>query len=189
VTPLLLVLLQDGTTVEKADHSPFYPVPTGARWRYRVAKSKVNQRILRHERVGDVVCALIETLRDGKVVCLEHISATGEGVYRYSFDGERLDPPLRILKLPPASGDTWAYAYKLGEESVRGNFVVSEEEVKVPAGKFKAIVSRTEDCVAGEQRLSITYWFAHGVGIVKQTVRVGDQEAVTLELEEYFQPK
>ncbi len=145
-------------------------------------------RVAKHEKVGDVACALVETVRDGNVVAREHIAATDDGVYRYTANGARIEPPVRFLKLPPRKGDTWKVEANVGGITVKGTFVAGAEEVKVPAGSYKTVTARSEDTQIGDMKLNVTYYFAPGVGVVKQTGRFGDREVV-LELERFDSPK
>src|SRR5579885_1199326 len=111
---------------EKLNETPYYPLKVGSTWHYRAGESKFTIRVAGHEKVGDVTCALLETIREGKVVGSEHLAVTADGVYRYDFTlpqsqsdpkdktktvkqpvKQSLKPPILILKLPPKSGDGW----------------------------------------------------------------------------------
>jgi len=73
---------------------------------------------------------------------------------------DQLTKPSRVLKLPLAVGAKW-------EELNEKYEVTAEEEVEVPAGKFKAVkVEKTTS--EGTWRT----WYAPGVGIVKMTATV-----------------
>jgi hypothetical protein len=173
---------------EKAKDSPYYPLAVGNTWVYAVGETTTRMRVTRHEKVGDTVCALIETERDGKVVAREHIAATGDGVYRYTANGTLVDQPVCILRLPPKPGDTWKIDTKVGNVSIKGNFTTGSGKVEVPAGKYTTVTTRMEDGLIGEQKISFTYHFAEGVGMVKQTAKTGGREFV-LELKSFEKGK
>jgi len=74
----------------------------------------------------------------------------------------RFDPPRTIFDTTVKAGESWKYESK---GKVVTTFTVSkEEEVEVPAGKFKAIPVIEETEKLGK----ITRWYAPGVGMVKE---------------------
>jgi hypothetical protein len=109
--------------------------------------------------------------------------------YRYEVSAKGLltlaDPngdlaePEPLLKLPASEGDTWTHERATPKQSVISTtFTVGkEEEVTVPAGKFKAIPVTAEVTQKGSTR-RVTTWYAVGVGEVKWVVGTGDTEAV-----------
>jgi hypothetical protein len=182
------LLLAVGSTLaaqaqDKIKESEYYPLKAGTKWEYKVGDRKLTAQVAKHEKVGDVMCALVEVLAEGKVVATEHIAVQEDGIYRYTLQGDKYDPPLRILKLPPAKGDTWTFETKLKKENVKGNFAVAEVDVTVPLGKYKAYESKST-FKSGDQDITITFWFAKDVGMVKQVLKSGSTEFV-VELEKF----
>jgi hypothetical protein len=115
----------------------------------------------------------------------EDVSVTKEGVYRNTFEGKEAMPPVLFLKLPPKKDETWKVDSKVGGESVKGTFKNNgEETVKVTAGEYKAWVVTSQDLEANGVKMSVTYYFAEKVGMVKQLVEVSGQKIV-IELEKY----
>jgi len=87
---------------DKVGDSPYYPLKVGNAWTYNgPGNTKLVNKVVGHEKIGDVMCAKIETQVDGKAVAFEHIGVTADGVYRYSLNGMKADKPILILKLPP----------------------------------------------------------------------------------------
>jgi hypothetical protein len=160
--------------------SPYYPLKVGNKWEYQIKGQGVTitARVAKHEKVGDVPCALVETVVDDKVVATEHIGADKDGVYRHAVANMRADPPVRFLKLPPKKGDTWKVDSKVQGQSATGTFTLDEEEITVPAGKYQAVVSRSPDFAAAGQKVATAYWFASGVGVVRQQVNVGGNDVM-----------
>src|SRR5262245_57375242 len=89
---------------EKIAESPYYPLKVGTAWHYRAGDKKTIVRVVKHEKVGDTLCALLETERDGTVGAREHIGVKEDGIYRFTGDGVRAEPPVCVLKLPPKKG-------------------------------------------------------------------------------------
>jgi hypothetical protein len=169
--------------------SPYYPLKVGTQWHYRVGSTHVVMRVAKHEKVGDVMCALIETSVDGKQIATEHISAGADGIFRHDFNGTKSNEPLCILKLPLAKEQTWKFDALIGKETVKGTFKSGHEDVKVGDRKYpKAVTAVTTDCKLNGNDAELKIWFAPGVGVVKQTLTMGGREIVS-ELTKFEPPK
>ena len=87
------------------------------------------------------------------------------------------DPETAITR-PSKPGEKWDYQPKPkngGQAAKRTYTSVAEEEVEVPAGKYKAIrIDETWDDGRGLMRSS--QWHAPGVGLVKQSTFKGSTE-------------
>jgi hypothetical protein len=176
---------------EKLKETPYYPLQVGTAWHYRTGDSKFTVRVARHEKVGDTLCALLETSRNGKVVGSEHLAIADDGVYRHDLSEmgksllrRSLKPPLLILKLPPKKGNSWKVDSKGDGQTFRGSFEVGEQEITVPAGTYKAFRVASQDLEINSLKPSITTFFAKGVGMVKQIIEVDDVK-VEIELEKF----
>jgi hypothetical protein len=166
------------------DPSRYYPLKIGTQWQYQIGTKQISMRVARQEKLGDVMCGVVETSVDGKVVGTEHISAGPEGVFRHSFNDKKASEPLCILKLPATKGQTWKFDVKIATETVKGAFVSGEESVTVPAGTYTATTAFTTECDLNGQKAEFKYWFATGVGIVRQTISLNGQEFAS-ELKKY----
>ncbi|HEX7901620.1 MAG TPA: hypothetical protein VF950_27930 [Planctomycetota bacterium] len=94
----------------------------------------------------------------------------------FSIDGDGLKHRGKTLwiQLPPKKGAAWEDA----KEKVSGA-VEGEEEIEVPAGKFKTFrVKVTTPAFA------LTLWLAKDVGEAKREIRLGDQ-TMTLSLKAF----
>lgn len=171
------------------EDSSFYPLKVGTTWEYKLTTKGNSQTVIvkvaKHDKIGNTMCALLETSVNGNVSATEHVAATKDGVYRYTFSGQDIQPPVCFLKLPPKKGEKWKVDSKIGTQTGKATFVSGEEEVSVPAGKFKTITSATDDFEAAGMKVPVTYWFASNTGIVKQVVKFGDQE-VLIELVKFM---
>ncbi len=172
---------------EKGPESPYYPLRPGAQWTYRSGEQKVVLRITKLEKVGDALCAVLETKRADGLPVTEHLGVQKDGVYRYKALSFALEPPLCVLKLPPQKGASWTLDSRLGADVVKGTSTLHEAEITVPFGKVNAVAVKT-DLVRGDQKFTITTYFAKGVGMVKQTQNLGGKE-ITLELEKFEEMK
>jgi hypothetical protein len=189
----LFVLAPAVPAQDKFPESPYYPLQVGTVWQYRAGDNFFNLRVARHEKVGDVWCARVELVLDGRVASSEDVAVAPDGIYRYRFEGKEARPPLCILKLPPGKEKTWKVESKLagprnGEQTLKGTFKAGREEVTVPAGKYRAVTATGQDLEADGMKLNVTYYFAENVGMVKQVLETAGQKMV-IELMKFEPPE
>ena len=112
----------------------------------------------------------------------EDVYVAPDGVYRRSAAGKEINPPIRVLKLPPAAGDTWTVDSE--SESVRlfGTFTTEKATLEMPGrGATETFLVTANDFYAGKEKIESKTWFAKDLGIVKQWVKVSKFE-LNLEL-------
>jgi hypothetical protein len=179
---------------DPSKESPYYPLKKGTTWTFK-APTKMGgaQTITVQVTGGDKDGAKVETIikdKDGKdkSVASETVVVQDDGLYRTTVNGVKSDAPVRFLKLPPKKGESWEVETKIQGQAVKGTFSADEEEVTVPAGKYKAIKVEAKDFSVAGLKTTIACWYAEKVGIVKQSFRVGDTEVV-LELEKFAEGK
>ncbi len=148
----------------------WYPLAIGTAWTYKVGDKTRKITVAAHEMVGDLPCARLDSSgADGNGT--EHVTIKDDGVYRVTTNGQKLVPPLCLLKLPARTGTRWKVKYKQGELAVKGTFTLDDEDdVEVPAGTYKTTMVAREELISGENALTWVYYFASGVGIVKQEI-------------------
>lgn len=102
---------------------------------------------------------------------------SGKGVYVVDADKEGYP----LIKLPAKEGDKWevkqggrTWTYMAGKE----------EEVEVPAGKFKALRVESEADASRKPALKDTHWYTPGVGYVKSVISINGRET-TFELKSF----
>jgi len=93
-----------------------------------------------------------------------------------------------MVTAPLTPGLTWEWDGKLGEERVHQFYrVLGEEDVTVPAGKFRAVHIHGEQSLPG--KMTIDRWFVDGIGIIKDVTETRSDEddllrQISLELTE-----
>jgi DUF3108-like len=100
---------------------------------------------------------------------LYQYGASADGVFGVSSEGEVYDRPFQVLKLPPREGEAWEVEPPAtpGQPARKFKYTTGkEEEVEVPAGKFKAVRVEVESMINGAVHRT-THWHAPGVGMVK----------------------
>jgi hypothetical protein len=191
---VLLLLTVPPATAQKdkkkdkdAPPPDYYPLKVGHTWVYRVGGEKVTIRVSREEVEGKDTFYVLEAT-GADVTLSERVSVRQDGVYRHSAEGMAVKPPLCFLQLPAKAGSSWKVASTSEGLDIRGTFTLGEEEVTVPAGKFRTVTSACPNMRIDRLEMDLTYWFAPGVGMVKQRLRVGDKE-ILLELDKFTPAK
>jgi hypothetical protein len=172
---------KDKKAGDKDKKANFYPLQVGNTWHFKAeVMGKTNKtvyKVTRIEKVDGVDLAVLEVTVEGKVVATEHVQQTDKGVFRHKFNAAAIEPPFRMLPYPIKADEKWEGEIKSG--GTAGNYTArtKEEEIEVPAGKFKTI--RVDfDLVEKGNKVSTSYWFAADTGFVKQTVDAGPLHVV-----------
>ena len=184
------------TAQEKTQESKsYYPLKAGNKWTYQIESdtaakgSKLINQIAKIEKINGVSLSRLETTMKGRVAATEHLSVNEKGVFRDRVNGGEITPPICMLKFPIKKGSTWKVESKVGEEKLSVSCKSDEEEIEVPAGKFKTVkVVMDAEVVGAGIIVSTTYWFAQGVGVVKQHVNINSMQ-FTLLLEKFEEGK
>jgi hypothetical protein len=155
---------------EKIRECEYYPFAIGTTWKATgILFQKVTHRVVKYEKVGDELCAVVEHAINGKVRGSEHLVVRDDGLYRLKAFGDPLDGPLRMLKLPPKKDDTWEDRLKINKQEFIVTHTLSEDKVKVPAGEYDAVM--VEIVATNADTKAVFYrsksWFVKGIGIVK----------------------
>jgi hypothetical protein len=159
----------------------YYPVKDGAK--------RVMEMVTTGKFVGSAVVA-VDTVtkveaKGGKYrVTVERVTSDREtkekplvtvyevadkGLARVTSGGKDLPEPVVMLKLPAKTGETWTR----GDSATKTTLTTGkEEEVEVPAGKFRAIPV-TAEFDRGGQPTKTTVWYAPEVGMVKTVTTAG----------------
>jgi hypothetical protein len=172
--------------------SAWFPAREGMAWTYRLAEKKLTVKVTKHEKQAGVMCARLETLDKDAVIAVQHVSVTADKVQRVAHNGEKVEPALLFLRLPPAAGQSWDVDSKMssrsGTDVIQGSFTTSEEDVRVPAGEFKKAIRVMAELMINGRKTTVTNWYAEKTGLVKQRVVLPDQ-SYEMELEKMEIPK
>jgi hypothetical protein len=184
----VLPLMAQGDVAE----SDWFPAAVGMSWTYRVADGKIVVKVTKHEKQSGLMCARFETIDKGEVVAAQDVAIDADKVLRVAHNGEKVEPPFMLMKLPAAKGQKWKVDSKMtsrsGSDVIQGKFATDEEDVKVPAGEFKNAIRVTADITIDGNMTSIKSWYAPKVGLIKQRIVIGTQSHV-MELEKVEFPK
>ena len=180
----------DPPVVKQAD---YYPLRVGNKWKFQMEVNGVNvagsYEVAKIDQINGQALARIEVTLNGKATpTTEHLAISDKGIFRHRVNGMEMTPPVCLLKYPVKLGETWTGKTKsAGEELDYTCRVGKWENVEVPAGKFKAITLNIS-LVQGGKTIVSDYWFAAGVGIVKQEFDIAGVKG-SMKLEKFEEAK
>jgi hypothetical protein len=161
----------------------YFPTEIGAEWvyddgGYRFTVTKVE------EKDGAKIVSIGIYQSNGKTTHFNTVEVSKSGVRELSSSERQITPPTPLLKVPCAKGDEWSCPFGfVGENGKRADYAFTcggVEEVKVPAGTFRALrVEKVSTGADGKLIQTITTWYAPGVGPVRiQYAANGNRELV-----------
>ena len=131
-------------------------------------------------RTGLVANTDLVTVDDHGIICQARIDQDGQLT--------KMSPAQTMVAAPLKTGKSWDFDTTIIGAKVHQHYeVTGEEDVDVPAGKFRAFHIRAVQTTPGS--MSIDRWFVNGTGIVKDVTAMrtdtGDLiRSITLELKE-----
>jgi len=192
---------------------PIMPAAPGMAWRYNMTqevsaglsvpdikpdpdgkfRTAVVYRLEGIENVDGKELLKFEMHRAGVITNTDLLTVDEHGVLcwaRINVDGQfvKLSPPQPMIAMPLKRGARWDFDGQAGNLKVRQQYeVTGEEDVQVPAGKFRTFRIHSEQ--TSPSPITIDRWFAAGTGIVKDVTtmrgKTGDLlERISLELAE-----
>ena len=164
---LAAVLLQDPA------RQPFLQFKEGATWTYVSGTTEGKVKVVGREKIGEVEVFVLQTTIGTSSSEKEYLVSDEKSIrmLRQSSDDRKTDyaDPFVRLKLPPTKGDTWEWKGDIGKDKASVVFTNDgEEEISVPAGKYKAWKISAVMEIGGVKHTGAN-WFAPNVGIVRQT--------------------
>jgi hypothetical protein len=170
VTRTLIVLLT--ATVVSAAPAPktkevfFFPTKGGDKREYEVrngdqASSSFTDLVTKVETADKALHVTVSRDYSDTRPFVTTIAVSADGLFRVAANGKTLDRPVPLFKTPAKVGTKW----DAGGDSPVSYEIVKEEDIEVPAGKYKAL--RVEATYEG--KVQTVLWFAPSVGLVKMT--------------------
>lgn len=195
---VLLTSVGRAQTLTLKESTPLFPLTPGNTWTYKVTGDKdakaATVKVSGIEKFGDTTAARLEWSRGGKLIATELYTVEKDGVYKVENGGVKFDKPICFIRIPlPKDKENWKFESKVGDKENKGTFTVGRETVTVPAGTYKDAVTVSSRDFKVDVRsetggldsktdMTVKYWYAEKVGLVKSVVEIGGA-SVTLELE------
>jgi hypothetical protein len=186
----VVVLATSSVLAQPPAGDSYYPLKAKTKWVYKVGDQTVEVVVVGTEKVGNEDATKVDTLVNGKVVASELYQTKVDGIYRLKVKEDKIEPAVKVLKLPVKKDDTWKIDSKVGSQTVKGEFKVKndKEEVTVPAGKFEAVLVEGTDLDVAGTKTTVRQWFVKDKGIVKLMYVIQGTESL-LELKEFTEGK
>ncbi|WP_437187534.1 hypothetical protein SH668x_000932 [Planctomicrobium sp. SH668] len=164
--------------------SNLLPLAVGTKWTYQSGSTQIEEVITAIEMISGERCAKLETRINGKALANEHLTARSNGIYRVAIQGEPVTPALCILKFPAQLGGKWDVSSMINGVEIAGQFTLGRAKVVVPAGEYATVTVHGTKFESNEGPIELLYYFAPGVGKVKQVITTQGKTA-ELALKEY----
>ena len=173
VPALVALVLQDPAPAPQSQ--PIVRFKEGAVWTYLTGGAEGKVKVTGKEKIGEVEAFVLTTEMGDSKSEREFMVSDGAGIRMLrQASGDRVTEypqPFVRLKLPAAKGDTWEWKGDVGKEKATVVFTNDgEEEITVPAGKYKAWKISAVMEIGGVKHTGAN-WFAAGVGLVRQESR------------------
>jgi hypothetical protein len=179
----------------------YWPMTLGSTWSLKTMvkdSKKPNEQpltmtqeieVVTVKKDGDATIATLDYKSEGRVINREVYRVTEGAIERTSSgvgEPSTMTPPFPMVKYPLTPGKTWKWQ---GTILARGQTIKAEStltvtgpvDVKTAAGSFKTMKVHSALVVDPEKtkyELPNDYWFADGVGLVKQGAKLGDKDVL-----------
>jgi hypothetical protein len=103
------------------------------------------------------------------------MKVTEQGLTRVKTGTTMNSTPIIMLKVGARVGETWEHEV----DAVIGKYtckIIAEEELEVPAGKFKTIRVDTVGILPTGKEVKLSHWFAPGIGPVKMITNTNGKD-------------
>ena len=156
----------------------YHPTTLGHRWEWE--RGTIIEITTVEQKDGAHIVTLTE-IQPSRRRTKETVSISKTGIYTVAVSGIAVKP-VCVLKFPVKADDTWEWEIEPTVETKPGDNVRrtkgtrkvgKEDEVEVPAGKFKAVP--VEVIVLAENGKPLpeperyVYWYARDLGVIKLT--------------------
>jgi hypothetical protein len=170
----------------------YFPTTVGAKWVTTMTMgdrtSETTETVTKVEAKGGVYTVTVEVEAKGGAIS-NNFRVSDKEVARLRRGGGE-DDLVPLLRLAGKVGDKWELAVPAGKTpGARAKKLTytlgKEEEVKVPAGTFKAIRVDFEAEQQGRVNQKDATWYAPGVGLVKAIQDIGGKAERTVVLKSF----
>lgn len=149
----------------------------------------ITTTVVEATRVGEALMVAVREEKEGAVPEVTIYQQTDAGLFLMTRDRQALSAPCCVARLPLRAGDTWEVnnpaVFPVAIKYTTG----TEEEVEVPAGKFKAVRVESRSVLQDGKLTRATAWVAPGLGTVKTRVRLYNGTEITLSLKSFTPAK
>lgn len=178
---------------------PLIPTTEGTTWNYELVQEKpsgaldltepnerthfkVTYRLGASESIDNKDLRRLEIYREDKLESVDLIAVEERGIVCPARTDPRgavtkLVPPQTMIATPVKTGTRWKFDGAIGETKVSQNYeITGEEEIEVPAGKFRAWRIHCEQ--TSPTAATIDRWFVRGTGFIRVVSEIKGESGV-----------
>jgi hypothetical protein len=179
-----------------------FPITQGTTWKYDLVQERtsesldltapnekkqfdVNYRLGGTQKIDNQELLKLEIYSGQTLDSVDLISVSPDGIVcpaRSDSRGEitKMNPPQKMVAMPLKIGTSWNFDGTIGDTKVAQRYqITGEEDVNVPAGKFRAWRIHCEQALP--RTATIDRWFVPGVGFVKVETAVKGESGSLLQ--------
>lgn len=186
VIAILLVMAGGGWGVPLPKdrlNKAYFPIRVGDRWVLQIKNgdsvSEVTEVVTEVEKTDGQFIVTVGREINGQVSRFSKTLVTEKGIFRLSQGKVTYDPPLCVLMVGAKRGETWQNDTRGKTRQIKYT-AEGEEEIEVPAGKFKALRVTTELILDEARGTKATVWYAPSLGLIKSVSEIKEVQRVQL---------
>lgn len=158
---------------EGQDPVLYFPTKIGSKWVYQWGNEERVETITATEKSGTDIVVTLGVLVEGKNAPYCKLLVSKKGLF-FGIEGlQEKKFPHCLLKIPSTKDEKWDWMVADVNRKVT-RVSCGEEEVEVPAGKFRTIRIESEVPVGKDLTQKTNQWYAIGIGWVKLVTKMGD---------------
>lgn len=154
----------------KVSTIPFFPTDVGTTWVYSYPTGKLVYKISCSYRLpvtGICIIKVVETVDDGTIPVYT-VVLSKKGMAFLAPSESSINTATWMIKFGDDTSRKWDFDCVSKGNRIKGTITVSEpQKLKVPAGSYDAVRVHW-DYRINEDRQRRSYWYAPGVGLLKQ---------------------
>ncbi len=181
---IILSAICGGAVNAPAKAADYFPMAVGNQWFMRATYENQIMTIKMQVVAQHIVHGKTEYTLDyhrNSTPCQREVYIGGKnGVYRTEGGPAGLftvNPPIPMIEYPLVKGKKWRWSGVIHGSHLTSDFhVIGPVQLKTPAGKFDTMkIQQTINITsqAGTSRVTNIFWFAKGIGIVRQFANLG----------------
>lgn len=168
---------------DSGDARAYFPLKVGNKWMYEVTlPDKTKTQLILGIVPNDGDTLKMGVRLNGVDIEETHFAEDEKGISKVkviTLNGAvQYLPNQPVLPAKIALGTSWNWASQNDKQREKVTITSLKEKVEVPAGKFDAILVKSEGVDPSETPYLDLAWYAKGVGVVKETFTVNNQTRV-----------
>ena len=170
-----------------ASSQDYFPLREGNQWKYSMSNGvTMTVQVAGFTDIDGIRCAIVDSITEsdmGTATSTEYMAVDGEGLKVYISQAQDQEvvynPPLLRIKLPFVLNQIWTSTIEQPDMALVTTFEsVGDRQVPTNIGNFQCIVIRSRANIPGQASMISESCYSDGIGLVRQVMRVGNQEII-----------